>query len=163
MEILFEYLGKGFMAMLMISMPCVLVAAVIGLVIGVVQAVTQVQEQTIVAAPKILAVFLVIIIFGFGFARILTNLFQEGSNLAFAIIPKNDTYVISSDYYRYTKPFTNEMNADSFRNKATIKEIMKNPGKTPYIDKNGKTKYTPSDRTPNPRPNFIETNKILGR
>lgn len=53
MEILLEYLAKGFMIMLAISMPCVLVAAGIGLVVGILQAVTQVQEQTIAAAPKL--------------------------------------------------------------------------------------------------------------
>ena len=71
MEPLIEYLARGFMVMLAISMPCVLVAASIGLVVGILQAVTQVQEQTIAAAPKILAVFLVIIIGGVGFIRIL--------------------------------------------------------------------------------------------
>ena len=62
MEFLLEYLAKGFLIMLAISMPCVLTAAGIGLVVGILQAVTQVQEQTIAAAPKILGVFLVIII-----------------------------------------------------------------------------------------------------
>ena len=57
MEMLTEFLAKGFMTMLSISMPCVLVAAAIGLVVGIIQAVTQVQEQTISAAPKIFAVF----------------------------------------------------------------------------------------------------------
>ena len=61
MEILTEFLAKGFMTMLTISMPCVLVAAGIGLIVGIIQAVTQVQEQTIAAAPKILGVFLVIL------------------------------------------------------------------------------------------------------
>ena len=43
MELLLEYLAKGFMTMLAISMPCVLTAAAIGLVVGIIQAVTQVQ------------------------------------------------------------------------------------------------------------------------
>ena len=94
MELLFEYLGKGFMTMLSISMPCVLTAAAIGLVIGILQAVTQVQEQTIVAAPKIFSVFLVIMIFGIGFAKLLVNLLQEGTALAFNVIPKSDNIVI---------------------------------------------------------------------
>ena len=62
MEMLMEYMARGFITMLSISMPCVLVAAGIGLVVGILQAVTQVQEQTIAAAPKIFMVFLVIII-----------------------------------------------------------------------------------------------------
>lgn len=87
-EVLAEYLARGFLVMLTISMPCVLVAAGVGLVIGILQAVTQVQEQTIAAAPKILAVFLVIVIGGFGFIRILTNFFTDGMNLAFQVLPK---------------------------------------------------------------------------
>ena len=77
MEMLTEYLAKGFMTMLSISMPCVLVAAAIGLIVGIIQAVTQVQEQTISAAPKIFAVFFVIIIGGLGFIKLLTNLFNQ--------------------------------------------------------------------------------------
>ena len=163
MEILFEYLGKGFMIMLSISMPCVLTAAAIGLVIGILQAVTQVQEQTIVAAPKIFSVFLVIMIFGIGFSQLLINLLKEGSQLAFDVVPKNENYVISSDYFRYTKPFAQEMQADGFENQPDINEIMKNPGKAPFIDKNERAKYLPADKYPRPKPNFIETNKIIGR
>ena len=162
MEMLTEYLSKGFMVMLAISMPCVLTAAAIGLVVGILQAVTQVQEQTIAAAPKIFAVFLVIIIGGLGFIKLLTNLFQEGTALAFNGISKNQNYVLSSDYYKYTTPFDKEMN-DSFKNIPKINQIMKNPGKVPYIDKQQKLKYDPAPMAPMPKANFVETNKILGR
>ena len=163
MEMLTEYLSKGFMVMLAISMPCVLVAAAIGLVVGIIQAVTQVQEQTISAAPKIFAVFLAIINGGSGFIRLLTNLFHEGAALACNTVPKSDNYVLPSDYYKYTTPFEGEMKDSSFKNVPDVKEIMKNPGKVPYIDKNQKIKYSPSPRTPMPKANFVETNKILGR
>ena len=162
MDMLIEYLAKGFMTMLSISMPCVLTAAAIGLVVGIIQAVTQVQEQTIAAAPKIFAVFLVIIIGGLGFIKLLTNLFQEGAALAFNGISKSENYVLSSDYYKYTKPFEGEMK-DSFKNVPNVKEIMRNPGKVPYIDKQQKLKYDPAPMAPMPKANFVETNKILGR
>lgn len=162
MEPLIEYLARGFMVMLAISMPCVLVAAGIGLVVGILQAVTQVQEQTIAAAPKILAVFLVIIIGGVGFIRILTNLFTDGMALAFNVVPKNETYVLGSDYYKYTSPFAGEMQ-DRFKDNSSIDDIMKNPGKVPFINNQQKMKYLPSSRTPMPRPDFVETNRILGR
>lgn len=162
MEPLIEYLARGFMVMLAISMPCVLVAAGIGLVVGILQAVTQVQEQTIAAAPKILAVFLVIIVGGVGFIRILTNLFTDGMALAFNVVPKNENYVLSSDYYKYTTPFAGEMN-DRFKNNSEINDIMKNPGKVPFIDNQQKMRYLPSSRTPMPRPDLVETNRILGR
>ena len=35
--------------------------------------------------------------------------------------------------------------------------------KAPFIDKNERAKYLPADKYPRPRPNFIETNKIIGR
>ena len=162
MELLTEYLAKGFITMLSISMPCVLVAAGIGLVVGILQAVTQVQEQTIAAAPKILAVFLVIIICGLGFVKLLTNLFNEGISIAFNIVPKQDEYVLPADYQRYTTPFENEMKDGLSRN-TKIREIMKNPGKVPYIDNQEKLKYDPAPRAPMPKANFVETNKIIGR
>ena len=162
MELLIEYLARGFLVMLSISMPCVLVAAGIGLVVGILQAVTQVQEQTIAAAPKILAVFLVIIIGGVGFIRILSNLVTDGAALAFNVIPKNENYVLASDYYKYTTPFEGEMK-DRFENVPDINEIMKNPGKVPFIDNQQKLKYLKSPQNPMPKPNFVETNKILGR
>lgn len=162
MEMLTEYLAKGFMTMLSISMPCVLVAASIGLIVGIIQAITQVQEQTIAAAPKIFAVFLVIIIGGLGFIKLLTNLFQEGAALAFNGVTKNQQYVLSSDYYKYTTPFEGEMK-DSFKNVPKFNEIMKNPGKVPFIDKQQKIKYDPAPQAPMPKANFVETNKILGR
>ncbi len=162
MEMLTEYLAKGFMTMLSISMPCVLVAAAIGLVVGIIQAVTQVQEQTISAAPKIFAVFLVIIIGGLGFIKLLTNLFQEGAALAFNGVSKAESYVLPANHYRYTTPFDGEM-SDKFKNVPDVKEIMKNPGKVPYIDKQQKIKYDPAPRAPMPKANFVETNKILGR
>jgi type III secretory pathway component EscS len=162
MELLMEYLARGFVIMLSISMPCVLVAAAIGLVVGILQAVTQVQEQTIAAAPKILGVFLVIIIGGVGFVKLLTGLFTEGTNIAFSVVPKSDAYVLPADYYKYTTPFEGEMH-DGFKNKPDVNEIMKNPGKVPFIDKADKIKYDAAPKTPMPRPNFVETNKILGR
>ena len=162
MEMLIEYLAKGFMTMLSISMPCVLTAAAIGLIVGIIQAVTQVQEQTIAAAPKIFAVFLVIIIGGLGFVKLLTNLFQEGAALAFNGVSKTDNYVLPADYYKYTKPFEGEMK-DSFKNVPDVKEIMRNPGKVPYIDNQQKIKYDPAPRAPMPKANFVEINKILGR
>ena len=162
MEMLIEFLAKGFMTMLSISMPCVLTAAAIGLIVGIIQAVTQVQEQTIAAAPKIFAVFLVIIIGGLGFIKLLTNLFQEGAALAFNGVSKPEQYVLPADYYKYTKPFEGEMK-DSFKNVPDVKEIMRNPGKVPYIDNQQKIKYDPAPMAPMPKANFVETNKILGR
>ena len=163
MEFLMEYMARGFVVMLMISMPCVLVAALIGLVVGILQAVTQVQEQTIAAAPKILAVFLVIIIGGYGYVKLLTNLTTEGFAVAFNVVPKNDEYVLPADYYKYTRPFQREMN-DAYKKQGNLQQLMKNSGKASSMFKNGEQmKYIPASNVQGANPNFVERKKILGR
>lgn len=46
-----------------ISAPCMMVALVVGLIISLFQALTQIQEQTLSFVPKMLAVFLSLILF----------------------------------------------------------------------------------------------------
>ena len=48
--------------LLLVSGPIMLTALAVGTVIGVLQALTQVQEQTLVFVPKIVAVFLVVLL-----------------------------------------------------------------------------------------------------
>lgn len=160
MEILMEFMGKGLIMMLSIAMPCVLTAAAIGLVVGILQAVTQVQEQTIAAAPKITAVFLVILILGTGFVKMLTNLFTEATQISFNIIPKADKYVLDADYYKYIKPFDEEMKADGFKNIPNVKDVMNNAGNPPFVNGNTKLKYNSASKMPVPSPSLIERNKI---
>jgi len=163
MEILMEYMARGFVVMLIISMPCVLVAAFVGLVIGILQAVTQVQEQTIAAAPKILAVFLVIMIGAYGYVSLLSNLLTEGFSMAFNVVPKNDSYVLPNDYYRYTRPFAGEMN-DKINAKGDLREKMKNTSRSGFSkDGTSQMELIPASKTQNVRPNLVETKKILGR
>ena len=162
MEMLMEYLSKGFVIMLMISLPCVLVAAGIGLIVGILQAVTQVQEQTIAAAPKILLVFLTIIILGAWYVKLLSDFFHEGTNLAFEIIPKTESFVLPPDYYKHTKPFADEM-YDKIDKNNKVENIMKNPGKIPWADKLEREQHGKRPTGANPTPNLIEKNKIMGR
>ena len=46
------------------SAPLLIVSLVVGLVISIFQAVTSIQEQTLTFVPKILAIFVCILIFG---------------------------------------------------------------------------------------------------
>ncbi len=156
MEILLEFMGKGILMMLSIALPCVLTAAAIGLVVGILQAVTQVQEQTIAAAPKITAVFLVILILGTGFVRMLSNLLTEAVHLSCDVIPKNEKYVLDADYYKYTKPFAAEMKMNS----TNPEDLINAAGNAPYIKNNEKLKYNAASKMPVPRPNLIENRKI---
>ena len=52
---------------------------------------------------------------------------------------------------------------DRFRSVDSINEIMKNPGKVPYIDNYKKESYTQAPKTAMPKPNLVETKKMLGR
>lgn len=47
-----------------VSLPVLLVSLIIGLVISIFQTVTSIQEQTLTFVPKIICVFLSLIIFG---------------------------------------------------------------------------------------------------
>ena len=49
---------------ILISAPLLLIALGVGLLVSVFQAMTQIQEQTLAFIPKILAVFLSLVIFG---------------------------------------------------------------------------------------------------
>jgi len=55
--------GVGALKMvLLLSMPMLLVALVVGVAISLFQAVTQIQEMTLTFVPKIIAVFLVLVL-----------------------------------------------------------------------------------------------------
>jgi flagellar biosynthetic protein FliQ len=47
----------GIFTFLKVSMPLMLLALAVGLVISLLQALTQIQEQTLIYVPKIVAVF----------------------------------------------------------------------------------------------------------
>lgn len=49
---------------ILIALPVLVIALAVGLLISILQATTQVQEQTLTFVPKILAVFLSLILFG---------------------------------------------------------------------------------------------------
>jgi flagellar biosynthetic protein FliQ len=49
---------------IIISAPMLLIALAVGLIVSVFQAMTQIQEQTLAFIPKILAVFLSLVLFG---------------------------------------------------------------------------------------------------
>jgi flagellar biosynthetic protein FliQ len=55
---------EGIWTVLIISGPLLLIALVVGLIISIFQATTQIQEQTLAFVPKIVAVLLGLVIFG---------------------------------------------------------------------------------------------------
>ncbi len=69
---------------LLVSAPVLGAALVVGLMISILQATTQLQEQTLVFVPKIIAVMVVIVIFGPWMLNILTSFTHD----LYAMIPK---------------------------------------------------------------------------
>jgi len=70
----------------LISLPMLLLAALVGTVVAVVQAATQVQEQTLTLLPKIVVVGLTVALFGRAAMHALAALFES----ALAAIPLLD-------------------------------------------------------------------------
>ena len=77
--------GQAILTVLKTAAPMLLSGLVIGLLVSILQATTQIQEQTLVFVPKIIAVFVALIIFG---PWILTNLLDF-------------TYSILNNLYKY--------------------------------------------------------------
>ncbi|HKX64433.1 MAG TPA: flagellar biosynthetic protein FliQ, partial [Rhizomicrobium sp.] len=57
-----DFARSAIFVLLEIIAPSMLTALVVGLGIGLLQAVTQIQEQTLVFVPKIVAIFLVLLL-----------------------------------------------------------------------------------------------------
>ena len=55
---------KAFFTIMIVSGPVLIIALLVGLVISILQATTQIQEQTLSFVPKIVAVIFALIIFG---------------------------------------------------------------------------------------------------
>lgn len=63
---------KAIQTVLMCAAPMLIVALVVGLVVSIFQAATQINEQTMTFVPKIVAVLLTLLIFGPWLIKLLT-------------------------------------------------------------------------------------------
>ncbi|MFD2613017.1 flagellar biosynthesis protein FliQ [Paenibacillus gansuensis] len=70
--------GQAVYTVLKASAPMLIIALVVGLLVSVFQATTQIQEQTLAFVPKIVAVFAAVLLFG---PWILTTLVDFTYNL----------------------------------------------------------------------------------
>lgn len=87
MDVLDGLLHDALITTATIALPMLGVAALVGTAIAVVQAATQVQEQTLTLLPKILVVGLMIALFGSPAMHLLAALFDR----ALAAIPAIET------------------------------------------------------------------------
>lgn len=151
MDLLLEHLGKGLFYIIIISMPIVLTAAGIGLIVGILQAVTQVQEQTIAAAPKILGVFLVVLIGGTVIMQVLSNYLIDAINLATSVVPHNGYFAAAplghEDPDKKVREFFNGHKFVRKKDAPKFKDMLDRPADSPYLKQKEPKKtdvYTPA-------------------
>ena len=68
-----DILREAFIRILVISGPALLIGMLVGLVISIFQATTQIQEQTLSFVPKLIAIFLTLILAGNFMLNLLLN------------------------------------------------------------------------------------------
>jgi flagellar biosynthetic protein FliQ len=71
-EIAVDVCRKAIQTILLGSAPMLLIGLVVGLVVSIFQAATQINEQTLSFVPKIIAVFVAILFFGPWLIKLLT-------------------------------------------------------------------------------------------
>ena len=62
---------------ILVSAPLLIVSLIVGLVISIFQTVTSIQEQTLTFVPKIIAVFIGMLIFGSWMINIITTFMEN--------------------------------------------------------------------------------------
>lgn len=75
--VLIDLLVSTIVTIIKASAPLLLVSLVVGLVISILQTVTSIQEQTLTFVPKLLAVFLVLILAGNWIMGMVVELMKE--------------------------------------------------------------------------------------
>ncbi len=63
-QMLLDFFTRAIYTIMITSAPMLVAALVVGLAVAIFQATTQIQEQTLAFVPKIIAIFLVLIIIG---------------------------------------------------------------------------------------------------
>lgn len=68
-----DVMRESVVIMIKVSAPMLLVALIIGLVVSIFQTATSIQEQTLAFIPKIVGVFIALVVFGSWMINILTT------------------------------------------------------------------------------------------
>lgn len=72
-DVLLVKVNSALMTVLITSAPVLLAAVVIGLAVGLIQALTQIHDQTLPQAVKLIATLLIVMLLGPMFARGIAN------------------------------------------------------------------------------------------
>lgn len=63
-EVVVSLLRETLILILKVSAPMLIVSLVIGLIVSILQTVTSIQEQTLTFVPKLIGIFVVLMLFG---------------------------------------------------------------------------------------------------
>ena len=68
-----KIMRESLMTVLIVSAPVLGVGMFVGLIVSIIQTTTSIQEQTLTFVPKMVAIFITIILFGSWMIRVLLN------------------------------------------------------------------------------------------
>ncbi|MEG0254318.1 MAG: flagellar biosynthesis protein FliQ [Vagococcus sp.] len=81
-QMVLDVMHQAFLKVILIAGPILILAMVVGLVISILQATTQIQEQTLSFVPKLLTVFISLIVLG----NFMINILVEFTKSLFKIM-----------------------------------------------------------------------------
>jgi flagellar biosynthetic protein FliQ len=76
-DILYDSAARAVVVLVLASLPALLPALLIGLVVGLLQAATSIQEATLSFIPKLVGVFLALVVFGGVTGGLLADFLRE--------------------------------------------------------------------------------------
>ena len=82
--LIIKIVRESLMTVMLVSAPVLGMGMLVGLVVSIFQTTTSIQEQTLTFVPKMIAIFVTIILFGSWMIRVLINY----TNNIFALIEK---------------------------------------------------------------------------
>lgn len=75
-EAVLDVASEALWTIIITSAPLILLSLVVGLIVSIFQAVTSIQEQTLTFVPKLLAIFIGLMVFGSFILNTLVNFMQ---------------------------------------------------------------------------------------
>ncbi len=76
-DLVIQLAQESLMTVILVSAPMLLLGLSVGLMVSIFQATTSIQEQTLAFIPKIIAVFIAILIFGPWMLTLMTEFFTS--------------------------------------------------------------------------------------
>ncbi len=76
-EAVLDIASEALWTIIIVAAPLLLISLVVGLIVSIFQAVTSIQEQTLTFIPKLIAIFIAIMLFGSFIVNTIVGFMQE--------------------------------------------------------------------------------------